>query len=179
MNSGFPSLAASFLSAAAIARSIGVKMPPDNANSVPAPPYAMHLRALRRDARKLSSDMVDSPVVGSGERTSEPAVLFQHQLGCASDFLQPVLAYSSQQVAIAGQRRAQRLGMVRRFVHLLSCQVPITVVQQPRCCLGPKSHPVEHVLVARRREDFLSMRKIFMVRRMEAPEFEAFSQALR
>ena len=37
------------LLSAAMARSIGVKTPPDSANSVPAPPYAMHFRALRRD----------------------------------------------------------------------------------------------------------------------------------
>ncbi len=48
-NKGLPSFAAAVLLSAAIAKLMGVNTPPDSANSVPAPPYAMHFRALRRD----------------------------------------------------------------------------------------------------------------------------------
>jgi hypothetical protein len=41
------------LSAAAMTKSIGVKTPPDNAKTVPAPPYARHFKALRRDCSNL------------------------------------------------------------------------------------------------------------------------------
>ena len=37
-NKGLPSFAAAYLLSAAMARSMGVKTPPDSANSVPAPP---------------------------------------------------------------------------------------------------------------------------------------------
>ena len=48
-NSGLPARVRTAGFAAATARSIGVNTPPAIANSVPAPPKAMHLRALRRE----------------------------------------------------------------------------------------------------------------------------------
>ncbi len=38
------------------ASAVGVRMPPDNVNSVPAPPNAMHCKAQRRDGEE-GSDM--------------------------------------------------------------------------------------------------------------------------
>src|SRR5579864_4817427 len=75
-NNGLPIFAAPYLLSAAIARSMGVKTPPDRANRVPAPPYAMHFRALRRDTSDRSSDMALSFLVCSGEKTWLVRVLF-------------------------------------------------------------------------------------------------------
>src|SRR5579859_4610599 len=49
MNSGFPAFSIALLLVPASARLIGVRMPPESANSVPAPPKAMHFSALRRE----------------------------------------------------------------------------------------------------------------------------------
>src|SRR5258708_1711935 len=84
----------------------------------------------------------------------------------ASDFLQAVAPYSSQQVAIAGQRCGQCLGVPGRFAHGCPSPGAVTVAQQPRRGFGLKSHSVEHVLVARPGEDLLPVREILMPRAM-------------
>src|SRR6266851_4706020 len=105
--------------------------------------------------------------------------LFSQARGTLSDLLETISPHFRQQIAVAGQRRSESLGVLGRLVHLFSCQVSVTVVQQPRCRVRLKSHPVEDVLVARRREHFFTMREVFMPRAMVPPVFQAFAQAVR
>src|SRR6266404_3981981 len=97
----------------------------------------------------------------------------------SSDLLETISPYLRQQVAVAGQRRRESLGVLGRLVPLFSRQGSVTVVQQPRCRVSLKSHPVEDVLVARRREDFFTMREVFMPWAMVPPVLQVFVQAVR
>src|ERR1700722_19772487 len=95
------------------------------------------------------------------------------------DFLQTIAPYFRQQIAIGGKCGTQSLGVLRGLVHFHPCQRSVTLVQQPGDSGSLKSHPIENVLVARRREHFFTMREVFMPGTMVAPEFEGFVQAVR
>src|SRR5216684_4255846 len=96
-----------------------------------------------------------------------------------SDFLETVAPHFREQVAVTGQGRGESLGVSGRLVHLFLRQISVTVVQQPGYRVSLESHPVEDVLIARRREHFFTVCEVFMPRAMVPPEFQVLAQAVR
>src|SRR5579871_1016422 len=99
-------------------------------------------------------------------------------MAAPSNLLQTVAADAIQEFAILQQRAAQRFAIAGGLLHSVARQLAVAIGEQPGAGLGVESHPIEHVLIARRGKHLFAVRKVLVPGTVEAPELQPRFEAV-